>query len=125
VLVHGNGELDLFDRDDLLLFLGGAFALFLLVEEAAVILDAANRGNRVGRNFDQIETAFAGDLQCLKGGQDAQLLAVFVDDANLARANPVVDADKGLCRTFVECDGAPPEVAAVRLRGLPERPRTD
>jgi hypothetical protein len=41
------------------------------------------------------------------------LLAVFVDDANFARANPVVDADKGLCRTFVEYDGAPPKVAAT------------
>jgi hypothetical protein len=45
------------------------------------------------------------------------LLAVFVDDADLARANPVVDADKGLSRTFVECDGAPPKVAAARLPG--------
>ena len=123
VLVHGHGELDLLDRDDLLLLLGGAFALFLLVEEAAVVLDAADRGNRVGRNLDQVEAALAGDLQRLKGRQDAQLFAVFVDDADFARANLLVDADKGLCRTFVECDGAPPKVAAARLRGLPESPR--
>ncbi len=102
---------------------GGALALFLLVEEAAVILDAADRRNRVGRNFDQIEAALAGDLQRLKGRQNAHLFAVFVDDADFARANPVVDADKGLCRTFVECDGTPPKVSAARLRGLPESPR--
>ena len=104
--------------DDLLLLLGGAFALFLLVEEAAVILDAADGRNRVGRNLDQVEAALAGDFERLKGGQNAQLFAVFVDDADFARANPVVDADKGLCRTFVECDGTPPKVVAARLRGF-------
>jgi hypothetical protein len=46
------------------------------------------------------------------------LLAVFVDNANFARANPVVDADKGLCRTFVEYDGAPPKVAATAFPEL-------
>jgi len=36
------------------------------------------------------------------------LFAVFVDDADFAGANSIVDADKGLGRTFIECDGAPP-----------------
>ena len=125
VLVHGDGEFDLFDDDHLLFFLGGAFALFFFVEEAAVILDAADWGNCVGRHLDQIKTPFAGDFERLKRRQNAELFAVFVDDANLARANPVVDADKGLCRTFIECDGAPPKVASARLRGLPESPRVD
>jgi hypothetical protein len=44
---------------------------------------------------------------------NAELFAVFVDYADFARANPVVDADKRLCRTFVECDGAPPKVAGA------------
>jgi len=51
------------------------------------------------------------------------LFAVFVDDADFACTNSIVDADKGLCRTFVECDGAPPKVAYARIRGLPESPR--
>ncbi len=54
VFVDGDGELDFLDDDDLLLFLGGAFALFLLVEETAVVLDAADRGNRVGRYLHQV-----------------------------------------------------------------------
>jgi hypothetical protein len=123
MLIHSHGELDLLDRNDLLLFLGGAIALFLLVKEASVVLDAADRRNRVGRNLNQIEAALASDLQRLKRREDAKLLAVFVDDANFARTNFLVDANKGLCRTFVECDGAPPKVAAVRLRGLPKSPR--
>jgi len=48
VFIHGNGELDLFDHDDFLLFAGGALALFFLVKVAAVILDAADRRHRVG-----------------------------------------------------------------------------
>jgi hypothetical protein len=51
------------------------------------------------------------------------LLAVFVDYADFARAYLIVDANKGLCRTFVECDGAPPKVVPARLRNLPELPR--
>jgi len=54
------------------------------------------------------------------------LLAVFVNYADFARTNPIVDADKGLCRTFVECDGAPPKVAATAFSELnsvePEQP---
>ncbi len=114
VLVDGDGELDFLDDDDLLLFAGGALALLLLVEEAAVVLDAADGGYGVGGNFDQIEAALAGYFEGLKGRQDAELFAVFVDDANLACANAVVDANKGLGRAFVECDGTPPKV----LRGL-------
>jgi hypothetical protein len=52
VLIHGHGELDLLDRNHLLFLFGGPFALFFLVEEAAVVLDAADRGNRVSRNLD-------------------------------------------------------------------------
>jgi hypothetical protein len=71
VLVHGHGELDLLDHDYLLLLFGGALAFFLLVEVAAVVLDAANRGNRVGGDLHQVETPLAGDLQRLKRRHDA------------------------------------------------------
>ena len=54
VLVDGDGELDFLDDDDFLLFLGSAFALFFLVEETAVVLDAADRGNRVWRYLHQV-----------------------------------------------------------------------
>ena len=42
MLVDGYGELDFLDDDDFLLLLSGAFGLFLFVEEAAVVLDAAD-----------------------------------------------------------------------------------
>jgi hypothetical protein len=117
VVIHGNGELALLDRNHLLLLLGGAITLFLLVEEAAVILNSADRRNRIGRNLDQIKAALTGNPQRFKGRKDSKLLAVFVDDANLARANLFIDADKGLGRTFIECDGTPPKVASSPLPG--------
>ena len=118
VHVHGHGELDLLDRNHLLLLFRGPFALFLLVEEAAVILDAADWRNRIGGNLHQVETPFTGEFQRFKRRQNPQLLAVFVDYADFARAYLLVDANKGLCRTFVECDGAPPKVVPARLRNL-------
>ena len=44
------------------------------------------------------------------------MFAVFVDDADFARANPIVDADEGLSSTFIECDGTPPK-ACLAGRG--------
>jgi hypothetical protein len=114
VLVHGDGELDFLDDDDLLLLLGGAFRLFLLVKEAAVVLNAADGRDCVRRNLDEIEPALARNLESFKGGQDAELFAVFVDHADFAGANAIVDADKRLSRAFIECDGTSSKVV-VRL----------
>src|SRR5208282_479328 len=99
--------------------LGGALALVLLVKEAPVVLDAANRGNRVGRYLHQVQASLAGNLQSLEGRKNAHLFAVFVNDADFTRANSIVDADKGLCRTFVECDDLLQKSFLARLRSLP------
>ena len=61
VFIHGNRELDFFNGDDLLLFARRALALFLFVEIAAVVLNAADRRDGGGRNLDQVQAAFAGD----------------------------------------------------------------
>ena len=49
----------------------GAFALFLLVEEAAVILDAADGRHGGGRNFNQVEAALACKLESIKGRENS------------------------------------------------------
>ncbi len=113
VLVNRDRELDLFDQNDFLLLFGGAVALFLLVEKASVILNAANGRNRVRRDFDEVEAVFAGNLQGIKYSQDAELFAVLVNDANFTRANTVVDANKCFSGTFIECDGSPPAAAML------------
>ena len=118
VFVHGYGKLDFLHRDDSLLLACSALALFLLVKITAVVLDAADGWNSGGRNFDKIEATLAGDSQRFIGRQNSQLLAVLIDDANFAGADALVNANKGLSRTFVECDGAPPEMVRASPRLL-------
>jgi hypothetical protein len=43
------------------------------------------------------------------------LFAVFVDHANFAGANAIVDADKRLCRAFIECDGTSSKVVVCSV----------
>ncbi len=108
MLIDRNRELDFLDGNDFLAFASSSLALFLLVQKAAVVLDTTDGRNGARRDFNEVEAALASDLQRLKGCKNAKLFAVFVDNADFARANPVVDADKGLSRTFIECDGTPP-----------------
>jgi len=81
VLIHGHGELDLLDRNHLLLFLGGALALFFFVEEAAVILDAADRGTALAETSTRSRPRSLASLSASKE-PGFQLLAVFVDYAD-------------------------------------------
>lgn len=94
VVVNGDGELDFLDSNRLLPLTSGTFALFLLVKILAVILNAADRRNCVGRNFYQIQPAFAGNFQGFKGCKNTELLALFVNDADFAGANALIDTDE-------------------------------
>src|ERR1700733_5198805 len=102
VLVNGHGKLRFLDHDDFLLLTRRAVALVLFVKELAVILNAAYGRLGGGRNFHQVQTTLAGNLQCFEGRQDSELFTVFVDDADFTRANSVVSADKRLGRTLID-----------------------
>src|SRR5258708_31834368 len=101
VLVDRDRELDLFDGDDLLLLARRPFALVLLIQILAVVLNLADRRNGVGRDLNQVERALPGHLQCFKRCHDAKLLAVFIDYADLAGADTFIGADKRLRGTFI------------------------
>ncbi len=102
MLVDGDGELDFLDDDDLLLLARGSLALIFLVEELAVVLYAAHGGNRVGGNFYEIQAALPSDFERFERWEYAELLPIFVNNANFTRADPVIDADKLFCRTLVD-----------------------
>src|SRR5207302_1447421 len=87
--------------DDLLMFLCLPFLFFLLVEELAVIHDAADRRLRGGRNLHQVEVLLPGLFERLKWRHDADLVALVVNHANFARANAFIRADKTLIDTVL------------------------
>ncbi len=94
VLVDGDRELDFFYYDDFLLLAGSAVTLVFLVEKFSVVLDTADGRHSVGRDFDQVQPAFAGNFQCFKWLQNAQLVAFVVNDADFTGTNFIVNTDK-------------------------------
>src|SRR5262249_38633808 len=105
VLVDLGPELDLLDLDHLLVLSRLARALLLLVLVLAEIHDSANRRHGGGRDFDEVEAFLLRNGQRLGRRHDAQLLAVVVDDANFAHANPFVHACAIVAPwASVECD---------------------
>src|SRR6267378_5965130 len=98
VIVHVDTKLYFLDRNGLLLFLSFALALFVLIQEFPVVHDAANRRLRGWGNFHQVQVSFAGHLERLEGRHHANLFPFVTDDANFARPDALVHADK----TFVD-----------------------
>jgi hypothetical protein len=92
---------DLHAELDLLDLAGAVLALLLLLRqlvlELAEVCDAADGGIGRGGHLDQVEAVRFGAADGLVGLEDAELLAGGADDdANLAGADAVVDADE--CR---------------------------
>ena len=75
---------------------GGLAVLLLLLGLLIVVLapidDLAHRRVGIGRYLYQVQVALAGRFQRLLTGQDAQLFPVFVDDAQPACPNLIVQA---------------------------------
>ena len=111
MLIDGDGELHLFDHDDLLRLAGRTLALVLLVQELSIILDLAHGRHGIGRDLHQIERALAGDLERLKRLHDAELCAILVNDAHFTGTDTVIGTDEGLLGTLVveRWDGQPPD----------------
>jgi hypothetical protein len=101
VLVHRDGELDLFDDNDFLFLACGSLALVLFVEELAVVLNLADGGDGIWRDLYEIEHTFAGHLKGVKRRHDSELLPILVNHANFACADAFVGADERLGGTFI------------------------
>lgn len=92
-------DLDLLDLGTGLALLAARFRLVLLALEldAAPVADAANGGASVRGDLDQIQTAFASQLQGVPGDKLSQLLAGLVDQQDAGDSDLFVDA------WFVNC----------------------
>ena len=93
VVVLGDlrAELDLAHGDLLLVLAGLLELLCLLVLVLGVVEHPADGRARLGRDLHQVEFPFLGELERVGGLQDADLLALVVDQPNLGNADALVD----------------------------------
>jgi hypothetical protein len=84
-------DTDFFQLDDVLMAAGLAFFATLLVPKLAVVHEPADGWHRVGRHLDQIESPLTRHLKCVKSWNDADLLAVLIDQPDLANPDTLVD----------------------------------
>jgi hypothetical protein len=78
------------ELDDVLVLARFALLAALFVPELAVIHQAANRRNRIRRDFHQIEPARASHFQSVASRDDPDLLTLFVDQANFSDADAFI-----------------------------------
>ena len=91
VLRDLRAELDLADRDLLLVLARRLLLLRLLVLVLRVVEHAADGRARVGGDLDEVEIALLGVAQRLGRLDDADLLAVLADQPDLGHADALVD----------------------------------
>ena len=100
MIVDGRPETDFLDVDDML-FLPAEFLLFTqLVLVFSEIHDPANRGIRVGSDFNQVQLLLFGERESLGDGNDSDLFAVGSDDADLTGFDFLIDPDGFLFNGF-------------------------
>jgi hypothetical protein len=83
-------QLDLADVDLLLVLAGLLLLLLLLVLVLRVVEQARDRRLRARRDLDQVEIGVGGALQRVVDVDDAELLAVGADQANLRDADSLI-----------------------------------
>src|SRR6185437_7009184 len=87
-------QLDFFEFEVALLFTSVFVFFRLLVLEATVVGDFADRRLCRRRDFDQVETCRSRSRQRVFGGEDPELFSVFVDDSYLTNPYLIVDAQR-------------------------------
>jgi hypothetical protein len=85
-------DADLFQLDNVLMAAGLALFAALLVSKLAVVHEPANGWHRIRRHFDQIEPPLARHLERVKRWDDTDLLAILIDQPDLADPDALIDA---------------------------------
>ena len=91
VLRDLRAELDLTDRDLLLVLTRGLQLLRLLVLVLRVIEHAADRRTSLRSHLDQVEISLLRVDQSIRRLQDADLVSVLADQANFWNTDAVID----------------------------------
>jgi hypothetical protein len=92
VVIDLGPDADFFQLDDVLMAAGLALFAALLVAKLPVVHEPADGWHRVGSHLDQIEPPLARHLERVKRWYDTDLLAVFIDQPDLADPDALIDA---------------------------------
>ena len=92
--VDGGGELDLLHAIGVLVLFGLLFAFGEFIPVFAVVDQAADRGDRVGSNLNQIDLVRPSQVDGIAEWEYAQLLAVDADHTDFTGADFPVDPDE-------------------------------
>jgi hypothetical protein len=92
VVVDLGPDADLFQLDDMLMATGLTLLAALLVAVFAVVHEPADGRHGIRRHLDQVESTLARHLERIECRDDADLLAVLIDEPDLANPDTLVDA---------------------------------
>src|SRR5215217_1711226 len=84
VVVNLRPDANLFQLDDVLMTAGLPLFAALLVSKLAVIHEPTDGWHGVGRHLDQVESPLTRHLERVESWNDADLLAVLIDQPDLA-----------------------------------------
>lgn len=90
--INHRTELQLFDIDDFLVFSGFVLFLLLFIFVFAVVENFADRGNGLGRYFDQIQPGVRRQGKRFPDCYDSSVFAVFVNQTNFFASYVLINA---------------------------------
>src|SRR5207244_680289 len=93
VFVRAGAELNLFDCNQCLFFLGVMSFLLLLIDPLPIVHNSADWRCRLRRYLDQIEPASLGHTKGILRGHNTELCSLFIDHAYLRGANSLVNSN--------------------------------
>ena len=85
-------DADLFQLDNVLMAAGLALFAALLVAKLAEVHEPADGWHGVGRHLDKIEPSLTRHLERVKRWNDTDLLAILIDQPDLADPDALIDA---------------------------------
>ena len=90
--IRFGAQADFLDFDLGLCLLGFAFLLGTLINELAIVDHTADGRVGVGGNFHKVQLGVACNLQCLSGGNNTDIAAIWPDQADFRDADALIDS---------------------------------
>jgi hypothetical protein len=92
VVVDLGPDADLFQLDNVLMTAGLTLFAALLVSKLPVVHEPADGWHRIGSHLDEIEPPLSRHLKRIESGDNANLLAVLINQPDFADPDALIDA---------------------------------